>query len=186
NALGVARFTVTGEGGAAAIAAALAQASDAVTDGPRCERVRLRNPLALNESERAQFLSQLPDLTPHSTGAHMIAAWNWARLKALFWPWQPQNVAAARKVDAPAPVRLHVEVVEILRAGTLFVPLWRAVLSSSCYSYLAQFGGRIHIQCDDEPERIRITSQLAASIGIVGTIAGAEQQSSIGVRTWQK
>jgi pimeloyl-ACP methyl ester carboxylesterase len=187
QSLSVTRFSVSGEGGGAAIAAAIAIALEqaSTANAPRCEGVRLHNPLSLNEAERVQFLSQLPDLTPHPTGAHMLAAWNWARMKVLFWPWQPQNVAAARKVDAPAPVRLHTDVVEILRAGPLFAPLWRAALADSCWDTLKQHGCGIKIHCDDEPERVRIGSTLAATLGLVETTMPIGSQSN-GVRTWQK
>ena len=185
QALGVTRFSVTADGAAGAIAAALAQVS-AVTDAkPRCEQVRLHNPMLLNDAERAQFISQLPDLTPHSTGAHMLAAWNWARMKALFWPWQQPTMAAARKVDAPAPVRLHPEVVEILRAGALFAPLWRTALADRVYLALAEHDGLITIQCDDEPERVRIVNTLAKILGLVEATLSIGEQSN-GVRSWQK
>jgi pimeloyl-ACP methyl ester carboxylesterase len=185
QALGVTRYCVTADGAAGAIAAALAQVS-AVTDAkPRCEQVRLHNPMLLNDAERAQFISQLPDLTPHSTGAHMLAAWNWARMKALFWPWQQPTKAAARKVDAPAPVRLHPEVVEILRAGALFAPLWRTALADRVYLALAENDGLITIQCDDEPERVRIVNTLAKTLGLVEATLSIGEQSN-GVRSWQK
>ena len=185
QALGVTRFSVTADGAAGAIAAALAQVSAENNVGPQCEQVRLHNPMLLNEAERAQFISQLPDLTPHSTGAHLLAAWNWARMKALFWPWQQPTTAAVRKVDAPAPVRLHPEVVEILRVGALFAPLWRAALADQIYSALAEYDGRITIQCDDEPERVRIVDALANTLGLVEATWSASQQST-GVRTWRK
>jgi hypothetical protein len=148
--------------------------------------LRLLNPLWVNATERDQFLSQLPDLTPHPTGAHMLAAWNWARMKVLFWPWQPQNIAAARKLDAPAPVRLHAEVVEILRAGTLFAPLWRAALADTALAAPTNFAGPISVHCDDEPERVRITSRMVAALGLTEMTGSADKQLLPGVRTWQK
>ncbi|MFM7294030.1 MAG: alpha/beta fold hydrolase [Burkholderiales bacterium] len=185
QALGVRRYCVSSEGAAGAIAAALVQVSVENNAGPRCEQLRLHNPMLLNEAERAQFVSQLPDLTPNATGAHLLAAWNWARMKALFWPWQQPTIAAVRKVDAPAPVRLHAEVVEILRVGALFAPLWQAVLADQAYSALAEYDGRITIQCDDEPERVRIVNALANTLGLVEATLSASEQST-GVKTWRK
>jgi pimeloyl-ACP methyl ester carboxylesterase len=187
QSLGVKRYTVSAEGGATAIALALVDNVDHTTaNAPACEGIRLCNPLSLNATEREQFLSQLPDLAPHPTGAHMIAAWNWARMKVLFWPWQPQNIAAARKIDAPAPVRLHAEVVEILRAGALFVPLWRAVLAETAAAAPATFTGSIAVQCDDEPERVRISSRMAAALGLTEMTNPSGQQLLPGVRSWRK
>ncbi|MCA2997193.1 MAG: alpha/beta fold hydrolase [Rhodocyclaceae bacterium] len=185
QALGVRRYCVSSEGAAGAIAAALVRVSVENNAGPRCEQLRLHNPMLLNEAERAQFVSQLPDLTPNATGAHLLAAWNWARMKALFWPWQQPTVAAVRRVDAPAPVRLHAEVVEILRVGALFAPLWRAALADQVYSALAEYDGRITIQCDDEPERVRIVDALANTLGLVEATLSASEQST-GVKTWRK
>lgn len=190
QSLGVKRFTVSAEGGATSIALVLADnvghLAHATTNVPRCEGLRLLNPLWVNATERDQFLSQLPDLTPHPTGAHMLAAWNWARMKVLFWPWQPQNIAAARKIDAPAPVRLHAEVVEILRAGTLFAPLWRAALADTALAAPTNFAGPISVHCDDEPERVRITSRMVAALGLTEMTGSADKQLLPGVRTWQK
>lgn len=185
QALGVTRFGVSGDGAADAIAAALAQMSAVTHAGPRCEQMRLHNPMLLNDAEREQFLAQLPDLTPHATGAHLLAAWNWARMKALFWPWQQPTIAAARKVDAPAPVRVHTEVVEILRAGEMFAPLWRAALTETAFTAMIDFAGPITVQCDDEPERVRIVNALAKTLGLVEATLSAGKQST-GIRSWQK
>lgn len=172
-------FSVTAEGGAGALAAALA--ARAARAGCDCQAVRLVNPMPLNDVERSQFLSLLPDATPHSTGAHLIAAWNWARMKHLFWPWQVQSAAAVRTIDAPAPFRLHAEVLEVIRAGPLFVALWQQALSTDLCTALASFQGSVELTVDDEPERIRLVSQMVDTL----KLSSARQQNS-GARTWLK
>jgi len=169
--LGVGRFSISAEGAACAVAAQmvapLARASDRAAS--RCQRLRLINPLPLNASEREQFLSQLPDATPHRTGAHLLDAWNWARMKHLFWPWLPPAAAAARMIDAPAPVRLHTETLEIVRVAALYAPLWRALLAADLALALADFGGELEVVVSEEGERARLVAPLINSLGLVRT-----------------
>jgi pimeloyl-ACP methyl ester carboxylesterase len=174
--IGVATFSITAEGGACAIAALMA-----AKVGADIKRIQLMNPLPLSNVEAEQFLSHLPDATPHSTGAHLVAAWNWARMKHLFVPWLPQNVAAVRHIDAPAPFRLHGEVVEIIRAGALFQPLWRHAFEVDMAAALAQYAGEVTLTVDDEPARVRLVQTLNAAITL------SEITPSIqGSRTWRK
>lgn len=176
QALGVEHFALTAEGGACAIGATMAVAS-----AGRCRSLRLVNPLPLDDAEQAQFLSLLPDATPHSTGAHLLAAWNWARMKHLFWPWLPQTGTAVRVIDAPAPFRLHAEALEIIRAGPLIAALWRDALAVSLSETLTTFQGAVTLTIEDEPERVRLVRTLVASLGLIE--ADAPQT---GVRTWLK
>jgi hypothetical protein len=128
----------------------------------------LHNPLPLSADERTSFLGKLPDLTPHDTGAHLLAAWNWVRMKSLFVAWQPQTAAFARKVDAPAPVRIHAEVREVLRCGARFRHLWEHALSVdflSAFEALERSGVNTKISADDDAERQRLLTRMTVPAG---------------------
>ncbi|NJR71981.1 MAG: hypothetical protein HC782_02375 [Gammaproteobacteria bacterium] len=123
-------------------------------------------------------MSLLPDAKPHATGAHLVAAWNWARMKHLFWPWLPQTGAAVRHIDAPSPQRLHGEVLEIIRAGELCAPMWRAVLLVDLASELAAFSGAINVTVDDEAERIRLVDSLVRTLQLKSTADASNDTKS--------
>jgi pimeloyl-ACP methyl ester carboxylesterase len=176
NKIGVATFSITAEGGACAIAALMV-----VKAGASIQRIKLINPLPLSQAEAEQFLSLLPDAMPHSTGAHMVAAWNWARMKHLFVPWLAQGVAAVRHIDAPAPFRLHSEVVEIIRAGMLFQPLWRHAFEVDMVAALAKYAGEITLTVDDEPERVQLVTGFATRLHLQHVV-----EEMVGVRTWKR
>ncbi len=172
--LGVNEFSLSAEGGAGAIAALLA-----VKSGAQCRGITLTNPLPLSPTEVTQFLALLPDATPHSTGAHLVAAWNWARMKHLFWPWLPQTSAAVRHIDAPAPQRLHTEVLEIIRAGWLFAEMWREVLQVDLAAVLAKFEGHIDVTVDDEAERLRLVESLVSALKLQVKV-----DAGVGPKSW--
>ena len=111
-------------GGSAAFALRLAQRL-----GPRCGSWTMHAALALRTDERERFLASLPCATSDAQGSHLIAAWNWARQRALFMPWAPAERAALPQTGAPSPWRLHADVTEMLRAGGLLAELWRAALA---------------------------------------------------------
>jgi pimeloyl-ACP methyl ester carboxylesterase len=175
-ALNVSGFSIRAEGGACAIAVLLAAGLSATST---CMGLTLHNPMPLDETERAQFLSLLPDATPQSTGAHLIAAWNWARMKHLFWPWLPQNAAAARKTDAPAPLRVHGEALEIIRCGEGFCAMWQSALALSLTASLASLRCPVIVSVDDEPERQRLAARLTAGLRLGAPTTHA------GVITWR-
>lgn len=113
-----------GYGGSAAFALRLAQRL-----GPRCASLTLHAALALQTDERERFLASLPGTTPDAQGSHLIAAWNWARQRALFMPWAAPEHAALAHSGAASPWRLHADVAEMLRAGELLAALWRAAFA---------------------------------------------------------
>ena len=180
--LGVTQVRIRAVGGSGALAAAIA---DWCQDqgSIRCERIRLINPLPLSDHERAQFLSLLPDATPQSSGGHLVAAWNWARMKYLFWPWLPQTGAAVRAVAAPAPARLHAETREIIRVGTQLMPMWRAALDVDLAAALSNVDGSVVVEHDDEPERHRMLEPFAHALSL--TLVSDDQTFIPGVRIWQ-
>ncbi len=110
-------------GGGAALAAPLAQQL-----GARCAGLHTQGLPPADPAARRHFLQQLPRLTPDAQGAHLLAAWDWARQSQLFDPWQPATAAGVLDAPAPDPQRLHVHVREVLRAGPLHAALWRAAL----------------------------------------------------------
>jgi hypothetical protein len=75
--------------------------------------------------------------------------------------------------------------VEILRAGEMFAPLWRAALTETAFTAMIDFAGPITVHCDDEPERVRIVNALAKTLGLVEATLSAGKQST-GIRSWQK
>ncbi len=119
------RLHLHASGASAAFAAQLS-----VRLGSRCAGLTLADPLALDSAESAQLLASLPDLHPRASGAHLIEAWNWARLRHLFKPWVAPTAAAALAVAPPPPRRVHADSVEMLRAGPLLAALWQTALAT--------------------------------------------------------
>lgn len=139
-----------GQGAGAGVAALLAEAL--------CNRtvsLTLDDPVLLNDAERNQYLDLLPDPSLQVGGGHLLAAWQWARHRYLFWPWLPQTGAAARKVAAPAPRRVHGDVVEALRCGAMLKPLAQSLLSIDTAAALAALTIPIRLQAQSgEPARL--------------------------------
>jgi pimeloyl-ACP methyl ester carboxylesterase len=129
---------VSGDGGSAVLALMVAERLRA-----RCVAVTISRPLPLDASERDRFLAGLPDPAPRGSGAHLLETWNWVRHKALFPPWAPPDAAHAERVSAPAPTRVHAEVVEVLRAGSAFGALWRSVLAEDLNAWLARVPAQV-------------------------------------------
>ncbi len=132
NALGVGQLRMAGHGGACAFAAVLARRL-----GPRCQALTLHDALPLSPAERQRFFDQLPLLHADAAGSHLLSAWDWARLKCLFWPWLVPDAAAVIVSAAPPPYRVHAEVVEMMRAQDNFGALWQAALNSDLPALLA-------------------------------------------------
>jgi pimeloyl-ACP methyl ester carboxylesterase len=99
--------------------------------GARCRGLLLEDPLALDEAERRVFVERLPDATPIDGGGHLLSAWQWARLRHLYWPWKRPEAAAAIATAEPAPRRVHAETVELLRCGALAKPLAEHLLDAA-------------------------------------------------------
>jgi pimeloyl-ACP methyl ester carboxylesterase len=150
--LGVQRLHVHATGGGCALATQLARQC-----GAACASLALLDPLPLNAQERDQFLQCLPDWGTQATGAHLLAAWNWLRLKSLFWPWLPQDANAVISTAPPSPHQLHADVVEVLRAGEMHRALWEAVLGFDWVTELDQLALQptIHFSAGSEYTRLR-------------------------------
>ncbi len=154
-ALAVGDLHITAQGGSCALGAALARRLRV-----RCLSLTWQDPLPLNDSERACFLEGLPDLQTDAHGMALISAWNWARLKFLFWPWLPADANAANSAAAPPPRRVHAQVVDMLRAGPLHAALWQAALAVDLR--LAQQGlpCPLTLQCSAAPEMQKLKQRL--------------------------
>lgn len=158
ESLGLKRVALRGQGAGAALAVLIARRL-----GARCESLHLVDPLPLTAGERATFLAGLPDPAPHDTGAHLIAAWNWARAKHLFWPWRASDAQAAILAAAPPPRRVHADVVEMLRAGALLPGLWREALLLDLPTLVAAISVPLRVSSSsDHPERMRMAQRLAS------------------------
>jgi pimeloyl-ACP methyl ester carboxylesterase len=176
DTLGVSLFQIRASGGAASIALALVRHPHC---GTRCRALAIVDPIVLSPEERAQFILQLPDLQPHATGAHLLAAWNWARMKHLFWSWQAPTAAAARKNDAPAPYRVHQDVLEMVRSGAGFISLWRSALEIDLVSEIQNCPCEVTVECEDELEQVRMAMKLVNAKALVPQVA-----TTAGKRRW--
>ncbi len=134
--------------------------------GSAVESIVFMQPIVLNETEQQQFLSLLPDLTPHSTGAHLLAAWNWVRMKFLFWPWLPQDANAVRVVAAPAPLRVHQEVLEVVRCGQQFTSSWQTVFATDVVKISRDLSCKIIIISSEDAELSRLSRRLATALNM--------------------
>ncbi len=143
------------QGGGCALAAVLAHAL-----GPRCTGLVLQQPMPLNPAERDWFLASLPDWQPVATGAHLIAAWNWARLQHLFCPWLAPDAAAALRAPAPPPRRVHADALEMLRAGPGLASLWAAALVADWPALLAVLPCAVQMESGGPPQRAALASRL--------------------------
>lgn len=148
-------------GGSAPFAAAIARQL-----GTRCTELTLIDPLPLDEAEAAYFLGGLPDLEPHGTGAHLLAAWSWARLRHLFWPWAAPTAAAGIVAPAPPPWRVHGQVVAMLTAGPDFSALWHAALEPALLKALQPLACPLTLETSDDSERCRLAARLAQPLGL--------------------
>ncbi len=95
--------------------------------GSRLSEVVLHTPWLLTSAECDCLLAQLPSPVVHAAGGHMAQAWQWERERHLLWPWLPPSAAARRLVAAPDTLRVHANVVELLRLGAQLPVLFAGV-----------------------------------------------------------
>lgn len=102
DALGLRDCDVAGEGSAATFAAALA------ADGPAgVQRLTLAQaPAGSDERPETAGAPACPDLRPRWEGAHLAAAWYWARDSLLYRHWNERTVAGAWRMPDDPPVGL--------------------------------------------------------------------------------
>jgi pimeloyl-ACP methyl ester carboxylesterase len=170
DALGVQAVTLQAEGGSAALAAALAARL-----GPRCRGLTLHDPLPLAPHEAAWLIGSLPTLTPQASGAHLIEAWNHARLARLFSPWRAPTAESALPCAAPPPRQVHAEVVEMVRAGPAWAALWRRALAVDLAAALRPLACPLRIQVRrGDAERLRLAAGLATALALPAVPPGPD------------
>jgi pimeloyl-ACP methyl ester carboxylesterase len=152
---------VVAHGGSAAFGAALA-----LKMGGHCKQLLLRSPIVCEPAQRDAFLASLPALAPTPEGGYLMAAWNWARTYAIFSPWEKETLFGieANKplaVMAPAPRRVHAQVVEMLRAGPRFAALWKSALDADLQAMLARVAAPVEIIAPVETEAAEHAAKLA-------------------------
>jgi pimeloyl-ACP methyl ester carboxylesterase len=169
-------LSIVAIGGSCAIGVRLAQKL-----GRRLSRISLSNPMPLDSIEQSQFMALLPDTTPTDTGAHLLAAWNYARMRYLFCPWQLQNGDAAQKVNAPAPRRVHRDMIEILRAGKRLHTLWQKCFGVNLSAELSKLDIPMELNVIDNNEHVKVATRLVHALGL-----RPNKNSERGTQSWQK
>ncbi|MYF08477.1 MAG: alpha/beta fold hydrolase [Rhodospirillaceae bacterium] len=102
DALGVRECDLAGEGTGAAFAAALA------ADGPVAVRrlTLAQAPAGPDRGPETSGAPPCPDLSPRWDGAHLAAAWYWARDSLLYRRWDARTAAGAWRLPDDPPVGL--------------------------------------------------------------------------------
>ena len=134
--------------------------------GPRCAGLNLTDPLPLDAAERERLLAGLPHWQPQASGAHLIEAWNWARLRHLFKPWLAPTADNAVITAAPPPHRVHADTVEMLRAGPLLRPLWHAALHADPWPALTAGTLPLQLQSSPDAHALQMAQRLSAAGGL--------------------
>ena len=137
-ALGIGRVHLYGHNAGAAVAVELAR-----RDPARVATLILDAPIALDDSQRADFLARYaPDITPTWEGAHLLRAWHHARDQELWWPWFDRRREAIRtappRID---PEALTVRVLECLKQPASYTPAWRTTLAYPMTERLRDLAG---------------------------------------------
>ncbi|MEO9469903.1 alpha/beta fold hydrolase [Parasphingorhabdus sp.] len=85
-------------------------------------QIQLIDPIIYTEQERRELIeSGLPDMSPQSSGSHLMTAWAMVVDSQFYWPWFNKNPEAARSQNANLdPEYLHQRVCELLQAGPAF------------------------------------------------------------------
>ena len=157
---GIGPIRIAARGASATLALVLARRL-----GARLDEVVLDAPLPLSPEERATLIAGAPSGALHPTGAHLIEAWNWVRLGALFPRWWPPLGRHARRVAAPAPFLIAEDAVEVIRLGARLAPMLEAHLAPPLESLAAGFGPRLVLRAPAGFELADRLSALAECLG---------------------
>jgi pimeloyl-ACP methyl ester carboxylesterase len=157
---------IVAHGGSCAFAVALAGKL-----GGRCGQLVLHDPIICSATQRHAFLSSLPALVPSAEGGYLLAAWNWARTYAIFSAWETAKFAGNDvnepiKTMAPAPRRVHAQVVEMLRAGPCFAALWKSALNADLPTMLKAATVPLEIVTRADSEAAARTALLAQELSM--------------------
>jgi pimeloyl-ACP methyl ester carboxylesterase len=164
-------------GGSCAFAAALAGKL-----GNRCVQLVLHDPIICSATQRHAFLSGLPALIPTAEGGYLLAAWNWARTYSIFSAWETvkfagNDVSKPVKTMAPAPRRVHAQVVEMLRAGPCFAALWKSALNADLQAMLKAIAVPLEIVTQADSEAAARTALLAQELSMSPSAAVGNELS---------
>jgi pimeloyl-ACP methyl ester carboxylesterase len=157
---------IVAHGGSCAFAAALAGKL-----GSRCVQLVLHDPIICSATQRHAFLSGLPALVPSAEGGYLLAAWNWARTYSIFSAWETvkfagNDVSKPVETMAPAPRRVHAQVVEMLRAGPCFAALWKSALNADLLTMLKAITIPLEIVTEADSEAAARTALLAQELSM--------------------
>lgn len=128
DALGIGAFNLYGHNGGAAVAVEAAlRAKDRVRslvlDAPICLASEQQAAIA------ARWLDGVAPVTPVWDGSHLTRAWHMRRDMELWWPWFDRRNATTKQTEPRIdPVRLTIEVREMMKQPASFLAAWRAVL----------------------------------------------------------
>ncbi|MEM9198641.1 MAG: alpha/beta fold hydrolase [Pseudomonadota bacterium] len=107
----------------------------------------------------------LPDLTPRWDGAHLNAAFWWARDMEIFKPWTHRANAAGRGIGPERDAaRIDSRFRAAVLAGPSGVSLARALYAEACAPALADRGGRVLLY-DQDPDLDALSAWATASMG---------------------
>lgn len=107
----------------------------------------------------------LPDLTPRWDGAHLNAAFWWARDAEIFKPWTNRTNAAGRGIGPERDAaRIDQRFRATVLAGPTGVALARALYTEACAPALAERGGQVLLY-DQDPDLEALTAWAASALG---------------------
>ncbi|WP_449465409.1 alpha/beta fold hydrolase [Stenotrophomonas humi] len=132
--------------------------------GGRLQEVVLHKPWLLHADECRTLLARLPDPGVHPAGGHMAEAWQWERERHLLWPWLQPGAAARRLVAAPDAMRVHANVVELLRIGAQLPVLFKGAAVADCEQQLLALKVPVSLHAQPQDDYQGRTAALAARL----------------------
>jgi len=117
-----------------------------------------------------------PDMTPRAHGAHFLAAWNYARDRELFEPWDVQTAAhAIRGRNAQLdPATLQRRTLDLIKAKDSLVAAWAERLGYPMLSKLSQLKGAVVLGSPGSPDTTRAQQALAGAAVVVRELGHRE------------
>ena len=149
-ALGVDAFHLYGHNTGAMVAVELAHVVPT-----RVKSLVLDAPMCLTPDQRTQWtpkwLEGVDPVSPTWDGTHLLRIWHMRRDMGLWWPWFEKNHAhqktGALHMD---PQAVHLEVREMVKQTSSFVPAWRAALAYPMGEALAKTRQACLMMCSDK------------------------------------
>ena len=128
DVLGVGAVWLYGHNGGASVAV-----ETALRAPDRVRGLMLDAPICLTDAEQGdiapRWLEGVDPVRPAWNGEHLLRAWHMRRDMALWWPWYERRVENIRRVESQIdPDVLTVELREVMKHPSSFVPGWQAVM----------------------------------------------------------